>query len=372
MDKNMNCVKCGKSIQDDAVFCPYCGKKQVKLPRKNPTRANGTGSVYYDSRAKKWVAQIVAGKHYTDDKKLRFSYKRQYFEKKSDALKSVGKLEEEKKARPDFTVSYYYVSFSNGKGCTLSNSKQAAYKIAYNRLKTLWATPMKDLTINDLQAVISASCASYDTARDVRALLNYLFKLAAADDRSINPVLPSLVQLPKQEETQVEPFTEEEQLKLWFSYESGNMDAAIPLIMIYTGMMTGEMRKLSKEMVHLEDHEIVGVGLKTRERKKKSVLLPDDIIPVLEDVISKTETDVLYPVSKDAFYRRYYKVLKHAGIKRDLSPYSCRHTTATVLAVHENVAPQTLQRVMRWKSTRMMDRYVTPSDQDARTAVNRI
>jgi integrase len=230
---------------------------------------------------------------------------------------------------------------------------------------------MKNITINDLQKVLGG-VLTYYPARDVRALLNAIFKLAAADDRTINPVLPSLLVLPKMEETQVEPFTEDEQLQLWLSYESGNMGAAIPLIMIYTGLMTGEMRKLEKSMINLEEKEIVGVGLKTKERKQKSVLLPDDIIPVLEDVIAKTETDRLYNVSEDQFYRLYYASLKEAGIERHLTPYSCRHTTATVLAVHENVAPQTLQRVMRWKSTRMMDRYVTPSDSDARKAVNRI
>jgi integrase len=254
----------------------------------------------------------------------------------------------------------------------LSQSKQTAYKIAYNRLKTLWSRPMKDLTVSDLQAVISASCASYDTARDVRSLLNYLFKLATADNRSINPVLPSLLQLPKQEEAQVEPFTEEEQLLLWYSYEAGKENAAIPLIMIYTGMMTGEMRKLSKSMIHLDDKVIIGAGLKTKERKKKAILLPDDIIPVLEDVISKADNDLLFHMHKETFYKRFYQALKEAGIERRLSPYSCRHTTATVLAVHENVAPQVLQRIMRWKSTKMMDRYVTPNDQDAIKAVNKI
>jgi integrase len=370
----MNCVKCGKSFQDDAVFCPYCGKKQANLPssRKYPVRANGTGSVYYDSRAKRWVAQIVSGKHYTEDRKLRFEYKRKSFKSRTDALKEVQKMDAEAKERPSFTVSYYYVLFSNGKGSTLSNDKQVAYRIAYNRLKTLWSRPVKDLTVNDLQAVISASCASYYPAKDVRALLNYIFRMAAADDRSINPVLPSLIQLPKLEETQVEPFTEEEQIQLWLSYEAGDMNAAIPLIMIYTGMMTGEMRKLTKSMISLDEKLITGVGLKTKERKKKAVLLPDDIIPVLEDVISKAETDILFNMHEETFYKRFYQALKQAGITRHLTPYSCRHTTATVLAVHENVAPQTLQRIMRWKSTRMMDRYVTPSDQDARKAVNRI
>ena len=175
------------------------------------------------------------------------------------------------------------------------------------------------------------------------------------------------------QEAKVEPFTEEEQLQLWFSYESGNADAAIPLIMIYTGMMTGELRKLTVDMIDLESKTIsTEVGLKTKERKKKPMLLPDDIIPVLEDVMTRTGSGLLYPMTEQAFYKLYYSALSAAGITRHLTPYSCRHTTATVLAVHENVAPQTLQRIMRWKSTRMMDRYVTPSDYDARKAVNRI
>lgn len=367
----MICTKCRKAIPDDSSWCCYCGKKLI-AEKRSQKRPNHSGSVYYDAQSKRWIAQIVDGKHYTDDKKLRFTYKRRKFKSRSDALNAVGALDQEKSQRPDFTVSYYYTAFENGKYASLSKDKQTAYRIAYNRLKSLWNTPVKDLTINDLQEALGASCESYYPARDVRALLNYIFRLAAADDRDINPVLPSLLQLPKMEEVQIEPFTEEEQLQLWFSYESGKENAAIPLIMIYTGMMTGEMRKLSKSMIHLEDKVITGAGLKTKERKKKAVLLPDDIIPVLEDVISKTETDLLYNVSEDQFYKLYYASLQDAGITRHLTPYSCRHTTATVLAVHENVAPQTLQRVMRWKSTRMMDRYVTPSDQDARKAVNKI
>ena len=360
-------------MNESCNFCPNCGKKLQDLPRKKrQRRANHTGSVYYDSRAKRWVAQIVIGKHYTEDMLFRFEYKRQYFPSRTAALQAVAKLDAADKEKPAFSVSYYYRAFMNGKGSTLSGSKQTAYEIAYKRLKPLHSTPVKDLTISDLQTLINASCGSYYTAKDVRVLLNTIFKLAAADDRTINPALPSLLQLPKLEETQVEPFTEEEQIMLWLSYESGDLRAAAPLIMIYTGMMTGEMLKLSKSMIRLEDREIVGVGLKTKERKKKTVLLPDDIVPVLEDVISKTETELLYPMSKEIFYKHYYRALTAAGITRKLSPYSCRHTTATVLAITENVAPQTLQRVMRWKSTKMMDRYVTPSDHDARKAVNRI
>ena len=367
----MLCTKCSREIPDDAVLCCYCGKKYIKEKRTG-SRANGTGSVYFDASKKRWVAQIVTGKHYTPDMKIRFDFRRKYFSSRTEALQHVQSMKEEKEARPDFTVSYYYAAFENGKASALSHDKQVAYKIAYNRLKDLHGVPVKDLTINDLQELVNSSCSSYYPARDVRSLLNALFRLAAADDREVNPVLPSLLQLPKMEEAQVEPFTEEEQLKLWYSYEAGRWNAALPLIMIYTGMMTGEMRQLRKDMINLEEKEISGAGLKTKERKKKAILLPDDILPVLEDVISRSPTDQLFPMKDDNFYRLYYAALADAGITRHLTPYSCRHTTATVLAVHENVAPQTLQRVMRWKSTRMMDRYVTPTDTDARKAVNKI
>ncbi len=367
----MICPKCTRQIPDDSVLCCYCGKKLIREKRTGK-RTNSTGSVYYDSRSKRWIAQVIVGKHYTENMKIRFEYKRRYFKSTTDALKALNDMEPEK-VRPEFTISYYYTAFMAGRGAKLSASKQTAYKIAYNRLKTLWSRPVRELTINDLQAVLNASCESYYTAHDVRTLLNLIYRLAAADDRNINHVLPHLLELPKNEETQVEPFTEEEKLQLWYSYESGNMNAAIPLIMIYTGLMTGELRKLTKSMVHLDEKLISNnVGLKTEERKKKAVLLPDDIVPVLDDVISKAETDLLFPYCKETFYKHYYDALQTAGITRKLSPYSCRHTTATVLAVHDNVAPQVLQRVMRWKSTRMMDRYVTPDDSDARKAVNKI
>jgi hypothetical protein len=107
------------------------------------SRANGTGSVYYDSRSKKWIAQIVIGKTFTPDMKLRFAYKRKSFAKKTDALKAISSMTTED-AKPSFTLSYYYNAFMNGKGNTLSHDKQVAYRIAYNRLKSLHSVQVKD------------------------------------------------------------------------------------------------------------------------------------------------------------------------------------------------------------------------------------
>ncbi len=77
-------------------------------------------------------------------------------------------------------------------------------------------------------------------------------------------------------------------------------------------------------------------------------------------------------MNEEDFYAMYYKALEDAGITRHLTPYSCRTTVATTLAVHREVAPQVLQRVMRWKSTKVMDKYVNPDDSAAREALNRL
>ena len=371
----MICAKCGKSFQDDAIFCPYCGKKCGKLPnsqtKTHQTRANGTGSVYYDSRAKRWVAQVIVGKYWSKDHHIQYRYMRKNFIKRTDALNAISKMDATAEKRPDFTVSYYYESMTSHIE-NLSKDKRSAYKTAYDRIKPIHGTPVKDLTLPQLQALVDNTVSTYYPAHDIRTLLNGIYKKAVADDKNINAGLPGLITLPPLEEAEVEPFTEEEQRKLWYSYEAGNTAAAAPLIMIYTGMMTGELRALTKDMINLEDREIVKAGLKTKERKKRAVLIPDDIVPVLEDVIKNAETDKLYDMSEGVFYRMFYKALTDAGISRKLTPYSCRHTTATVLAVHANIAPQVLQRVMRWKSTKMADRYITPSADDAKKAVNRI
>jgi len=329
-------------------------------------RANGQGSVY--RRGPYWVAQITIG--YNDKGQPRYKRKGG-FRTKTEALEALPLIKEMQTRKPVPTVSYYYSAFCKGRGAGLSQDKRIAYRIAYNRMAPIHNTPISELGVPQLQELVNSTCSTYYPARDMRVLLNHLFRLAAADGNA-NPVLPSLIEIPRLSETQRDAFTKEEQMALWRSYEAGNGPAAIPLMMIYTGMMTGEMRRLTADMVHLEQQEIIGVGIKTGERRSKSVLIPDAIVPIFEDALTRTREGLLFPMDANEFYRVYYQALTDAGVTRHLTPYSCRHTTATALAVNAGVAPQTVQRIMRWSSTRMMDRYVHPDDSDAREALEHL
>ena len=330
-------------------------------------RINGTGSVYKRKDRPSWVAVITKG--YTEDgNPIRV---KRSFRTKTEAMQALLTLKDVEVKKRIPTVADYYRAFCKGRGAAISDDKRRAYEIAYNRLKAIHGTPINELTVPQLQAIVNETCSSYYPARDVRVLLNHLFRLAAVEGNA-NPALPGLIEIPKLQETHREAFTDDEQKALWASWEAGKAAAAIPLIMIHTGMMTGEMRRLEASMVNLESQVIIGVGLKTKERQEKPVLIPDAIVPILQDLIAQKPEGRLYPMGEEDFYALYYQALTEAGVTRHLTPYSCRHTTATALAVTAGVAPQTVQRIMRWSSTKMMDRYVHPGDEAAMDALNQI
>lgn len=329
-------------------------------------RANGQGSVY--KRGHYWVAQVTIG--YNEKGQARYKRKGG-FRTKTEALEALPQIKELAEQKPVPTVAYYYRAFCNGRGSQISEDKARAYEIAYNRLKPVQTTAINELTIPQLQTLLNETCQSYYPARDMRSLLNHLFRLAAVDGNA-NPALPGLLTLPRLHESPREAFTDEEQILLWDSYEAGNLAAALPLIMIHTGLMTGEIRRLSASNVDLGRQLITGIGLKTDERRSKPVIIPDAIVPLLQDLMDRIPEGPFFPQRDDDFYALYYGALTSAGVNRHLTPYACRHTTATALAVNGQVAPQTVQRIMRWSSTKMMDRYVHPDDEAARKAAQKI
>ena len=197
-----------------------------------------------------------------------------------------------------------------------------------------------------------------------------MFRIAAADGYA-NREIPTFIRLPQLEETEQTPFSETEQKALWKQYdEKHDIRAAVPLLMIYTGMMPGEAMRLRVDQIDIPGRRIHGAGMKTKVRKQTDIVLADQIIPLVQDLIDHAQpSGYIWKRDEKLWYQTYHDVLKAAGC-RDLPPYSCRHTTATALAISENIAPQTVKRVMRWSTARMLDRYAHPDQKDALAAVN--
>ena len=333
---------------------------------KPKTRGNGQGSAY--KRGETWTAQVVIGwKNGSPVKRTKGGFK-----SKRDAINycSVLLKAKEERKKPKKLIDYWNF-YEDTKLHRLSASQQTSYRIAWNKLSEIHYWKVNELELNDLQKAVSDSCPTYWTAKDCRDLLSNLYKIAVLDG-FVHGNLPSFIVLPPHEETEREPFTAEEQASLWKLYESGDMDAAIPLLMIYTGAMPGEVMDIKVENIDLENHIITGVGLKTKVRKNSPIVLSDTIIPVVESLMEHaTKKGYLWKRVRPEWYRQYYNALKKAGCRR-LTPYCCRHTTATALAINKNIAPRTVQRIMRWSSPEMLKVYAQPDMEHLIEAVNSI
>ena len=336
---------------------------------KTRTRPNGTGTAY--KRGKTWQARVVVGwKAMPDGHAVPVWRTKSGFPTKREALEycAVLKSGKPKKNAPNLIEYWYTYSSELAK---LSKSKQVAYKGAWGKLSQLHYRPVDQITVAELREAVSSAASTYYPAKDCKSVLTRLFELAGADGWCPKD-LPSYIVLPKLEEREREAFTAEEQQSLWQLYESGDLRAAVPLLMICTGMMPGEMQSLRTEHVNLQDRTITGVGIKTKVRKQSPIYIPEDAMPVIEDLLSHAQpSGFIFPRNEDKWYANYYAALESANCRR-LEPYCCRHTTATRLTITEGIAPQTVQRVMRWSTTKMLDRYAHPDDSAVRSAADSI
>ena len=333
---------------------------------KHKSRGNGQGTAY--KRGNTWEAQVVIGWNGHVPVKRR----KGGFATKKDAINYCATLREQTDpVKKPLRLIDYWVQYQKNEFLLLSKSKQTSYRVAWKKLKPLYYRTVNRITVQELRNTVNDACPTHYTAKDCRDLLTNIFRVAAADGMA-DRELPSYIILPEVNEMKRDAFTQEEQTALWKLYESGDMDAAIPLLMIYTGAMPGEVRDTKVENIDLERHMIVGVGLKTNTRKSSPIILSDTIMPVVESLIEHAQkSGFLWKRLKKDWYDKYYAALEKAGCRK-LTPYSCRHTTATALAVNESIAPITVQKIMRWSSLNMLDRYAHPNIDNLVDAANTI
>ena len=344
----MLCQKCEKSIPSDAVFCPYCGKKLSgeRTPRK---RGNGTGTVF--KRGRSWYAQVTL---YYSGTKRKYSTKGGFATKK-DAVLYLDTLRQNTTTRKVPTLLDLYTVYEKTDMPKLSQDKQTAYRIARTRLEAIIGRRIDLLTTAQLQEAVDENASTYYTARDMKTLLSHLYK-KALPDQFVTQNLSQYISLPQNKESEAEPFSETEVKTMWDAFADGDTFVGYLLLMIYSGMMPGELLACRKDQIDLDHCEIHGIGKKTKIRKEAALVFSKQVRPVVEELISSAEGDMLVSVAKNAWYDEYHKTTARIGI-RDLPPYSCRHTTGT-LAAEQNLNAAIIQKVMRHAKITTSQRYI--------------
>lgn len=365
----MICVKCGKEAPD-GQFCSLCGWRQAIKPVTRTRRGNGEGNVW--KRGKTWYARVTV---YTasvekDGKKVYIQRRRTKggFATKRDALEYISKLRSAEGRRMP-TVLELYTAWEKNDLPKLGASKKSAYKKARERIDAIMGRKIDSLTVAELQTLVDDNSSSYYTARDMKTLLSHIYKKAMPDGY-VTQNLSDFIVLPELEESDAEPFTADEVQKIWAAYGDGDLFAGYLLVMIYTGMMPGELFACKKEMIDYEKREIFGCGKKTKKRKEVAIVFPDFIAPVLQALAAASDNDRLQPSGHNQWYEQYHATLKRLGV-RDLPAYSCRHTTGTE-AAKLNLSAPIIQQIMRHAKISTTQRYIHLGSDAAHEAVNQM
>ena len=336
---------------------------------KTKSRGNGTGSVYKEGST--WTAAITVGYYLDKDGKRKRKVKRKKgFRLKSDAILYLPKLREQIDPPKKTTIEELWQFYSENGMKALSTTKQKGLTIAYKRIQDIRFANIADLTVTRLQEVVNETTSTYVTAKDVRMLLSHLYDCAVVDG-TVNANLAKYIVLPKNEEERADPFTLEEVASLWRDWDRGNLYTGFPLLMIYTGMMPGEVLQLQKEHIDLDERCIRGAGLKTDKRRQTPITLSEDIVPVLTTLMNASKGSFLWEESRSTFRTKFCHMLTRCGCRETLVPYSCRHTTATVLASMDTEI-NTIKEVMRHSNIATTTRYVHVARQSVKDAVDSI
>lgn len=319
---------------------------EEKKKRKNP---NGFGSVYEvkDGRRRKpWVARVTTG--WTKDGKQ----KRQvigYFETSAEALQALV-LHQVNPVSPkaNMTLGELYEEWSESKYRRISKSTIDNYKAAWKYLSKHEKVKVKELRKAQFQKIIDANeDMSQSTLQKIKALAVMLCNYAVENDIT-NKNYAQFIELPKTTKKERETFTDAEIKTLEDNAEKIEWVDTI-LILIYSGMRISEMLNLTRFNVDLKKRIFTG-GLKTDAGKDRIIPIHDKVYKYVEKWYNKNNDYLIFREDGKKFNAKYYRekiyypTLEKLEIRK-LTPHSCRHTFASLMA-KAGVDPLYIQRIM--------------------------
>jgi hypothetical protein len=220
----MVCIKCGKGIPEDAVFCHLCGKKQVTEQRKHKKRANGTGNISKLSgkRSKPYVARkngISIGT----------------FATRIEAQKALERLTDVSVSdNYNLIFAQVYERWYAEHSRKVSESMSRGYAISFKHCPGLHDKPIRKILRSDYQAAVIAleqKGMSKSSCNKLRVLLGMVGRYAMEEGITLNNPAEGLSTIAKQKKTK-QVFDEE---KISAIKQSTLPAADVALILISCG-----------------------------------------------------------------------------------------------------------------------------------------
>ena len=239
----MNCKKCKKEIPEEAVFCPWCGRKQVAEHRVSH-RPHGAGTVYKIAgrKNKPWAAMLTVSKS-----RVFLGTFRTETEAKC-AIESA--LVNGVSSKNTYTLEALYEEWSEVHYRALSASGTQGYKTAWKYLQPLAKMKVRDLRTIHFQECIDTCAQQYSRSQceKIRQLASQLCKKAMEYDL-LNKNYAQFLAMPKEKAKDRNVFTQEE-IKL-LKQNDFDVRAQIILTLIYTGFRPNELFSVRCQNVDL-------------------------------------------------------------------------------------------------------------------------
>lgn len=315
----MKCKKCKRDIEDNSVFCNWCGTRQiaesvVKLPK--PTHnANGT-----------WSAQVMV-----NGKRVRVTAdtEKDYYAKAA-AIKA--ELIEADKPNNKL-VSVAVEEYIQAREGIISASTIDGYKrkAKYN-LQDLYSLRIKDLTLQVVQNSINLDAKVYagKTIRSAWALIS-----AATGVKFDKLILPSAKPIKKPPTYSV---GEIQSIVLELSKYGGQVECA-GLLAMWLSLRRSEIMGLKwsdigTDCIHVRGARVYDEHHKLVEKQTKTEL-SERTIPCDEYILTRInalphDADTVFTISTSGLWEGINKVCKAAGVAHGYL-HGFRHTNATVM-----------------------------------------
>ena len=353
--------KCGAELPEGANFCPRCGKKAQLAPRKTKSRGNGLGSVYKLPNGK-YVAEKTLGwiadplppdaPPGTKPHKRRIKVTRQ-FDRKKDAVEALPGLSfADRRPRAGTATA------RKGKRVTLkelfdqweptharSRSTMNCYRSGFRLFEPLWAVPMEELDVDDLQECLDESGAGRRTQENARAALGLVYKYgiprnAIPHDRNLAPFLRITASGAASQKT---GFSEDELARIRKAAEAGDAEAQRVLCHCYLGFRPTALLQLRVRDYDKTARAFVG-GIKTAAGKGRTVPVSPKIQKWVDARLGEDPDAFVFgragaQESLEDYRAAFYALLARCGIlnptdeqgRHRVTPHSCRHTFATLM-----------------------------------------
>lgn len=313
---------CGRDIPDDALFCPYCGKKQAATQRpsgKKGRAPNGSGTVIKRGNTYTIIYRHVVHGRLVSRTKGGFATQRKWLE--------------------------------------ISPQKRGHYATAYKRLAELHDRDVSGIRFWEMQAIVEELPGAFYPKRDAKTVLQKLFDLAVVNEY-IPPSKAQLVgylELPSKPLTGQDARTPEEMHLIWQDWQAGNDIAGYMLVMAYAGLRTGELTAIDAKAVDLSARCIIG-GIKTDAGRNREIPIAKEVAPVLASLLPKAKVG-LCAYGLDKLYAEYAEMVRRTGI-RQLRPYCQRHTCYTrLLEVKPEIPRAVINSIIGHSNGKLGDTY---------------